>query len=66
MAKNPPAPAPDPVPPVIVGEVRYSLPELLKEIEVERRESAFAMETIEQVEIRKMFANRRRHARDKK
>jgi hypothetical protein len=50
----------------VVGEVRYSLPELLREIEVERRESSFAMETIEQVEIQKMFANRRRHARGKK
>jgi hypothetical protein len=50
----------------VVGEVRYSLPALLQEIEVERRESSFAMETIEQVEIQKMFANRRRHARSKK
>jgi hypothetical protein len=33
---------------------------------VERRESSFAMETIEQVEIQKMFANRRHHARGKK
>ena len=66
MTKNPPAPTPDSAPLPAVREVRYSLPELLKEIEVERRESAFAMETIEQVEIRKMFANRRRHARDKK
>jgi hypothetical protein len=49
-----------------VTEVRYSLAELLREIEVERRESSFAMETLDQVEIQKMFANRRRHARDKK
>jgi hypothetical protein len=49
-----------------VSEVRYSLAELLREIEVERRESSFAMETLDQVEIQKMFANRRRHARDKK
>jgi hypothetical protein len=66
MAKNPPEPPPDPVAPPVVGEVRYSLPELLQEIEVERRDSSFAMETIEQVEIQKMFANRRRHARGKK
>jgi hypothetical protein len=51
----------------VISEVRYALPELLREIEEERRESSFAMETLEQVEIRKMFANRqRRHARDKK
>jgi hypothetical protein len=66
MAKTPPAPPPEPGPPPVVGEVRYSLPALLQEIEVERRESSFAMETIEQVEIQKMFANRRRHARSKK
>ena len=51
----------------IVSEVRYALPEMLREIEQERRDSSFAMETLEQVEIRKMFASRqRRHARDKK
>ena len=49
-----------------VSEVRYSLAELLREIEVERRESSFSMETLDQVEIQKMFANRRRRARDKK
>jgi hypothetical protein len=66
MAKTPPVPPPESVPLPVVGEVRYSLPELLREIEVERRESSFAMETIEQVEIQKMFANRRHHARGKK
>lgn len=51
----------------IISEVRYALPEMLLEIEQERRDSSFAMETLEQVEIRKMFASRqRRHARDKK
>lgn len=49
------------------SEVRYSLPELLREVEVERRESSFAMETLDQTEIAKLFATRRRrHARDKK
>ena len=51
----------------IISEVRYALPEMLREIEEERRDSSYAMETLEQVEIRKMFASRqRRHARDKK
>jgi hypothetical protein len=50
-----------------IGEIRYSLAEMLREIEVERRESSFAMETLDQLEIKKMFANRRRkNARDKK
>jgi hypothetical protein len=50
-----------------ISEVRYSLPDLLREIAIERRESSFAMETLDQVEIQKLFAaRRRRHARDKK
>ena len=49
-----------------ISEVRYSLPEMLREIEIERRESSFAMETLDQVEIQKLFASRRRHARVKK
>jgi len=52
------APATGPSPQV--GEVRYSLAEMLREIELERRESSFAMETLDQVEIQKMFASRRR------
>ena len=60
------APAPTPCPTSQIGEVRYSLAEMLREIEVERRESSFEMETLDQVEIQKMFANRRRHARNKK
>lgn len=55
-----------PAAPSVVAGVRYSLPDLLREVEMERRESAFAMEMLDQLEIRKMFANRkRRRARDK-
>lgn len=43
--KNPPA----------LTEVRYSLPELLREVEVERAAPAFAMERLDQVEIAKLF-----------
>ena len=43
-----------------ISEVRYSLTDMLREIELERRESSFSMETLDQVEIQKMFANRRR------
>jgi hypothetical protein len=58
---------PNPAPVPMIGEVRYDLAAMLREIEQERRDSSFAMETLEQVEIRKMFASRnRRHARDKK
>jgi hypothetical protein len=66
-------PAPIPTPARVsdqlpqLGEVRYSLTEMLREIELERRESSFSMETLDQVEIQKMFANRRsRDARRKK
>jgi hypothetical protein len=36
-------------------EVRYSLPELLAEIEAERGSAAFAMEKLDQNEIGKLF-----------
>jgi hypothetical protein len=62
-----PDPAPESAPRPQIGEVRYSLAEMLREIEVERRESSFSMETLDQLEIKKMFASRRRKdARNKK
>jgi len=62
-----PDPALAPAPAPQICEVRYSLAEMLREIEVERRESSFAMETLDQLEIKKMFANRRRrNVRNKK
>jgi hypothetical protein len=65
MPERDPDPAPASAPQV--NEVRYSLPDLLREIDLERRESSFSMETLDQVEIGKLFANRRRrHARNKK
>jgi hypothetical protein len=67
MSDRNPVPSPPPAPVPVISEVRYSLPELLREIELERRESSSAMETLDQLEIRKMFASRsHRHARDKK
>jgi len=58
---KPVAPAP------LIREVRYSLPEMLSEIELERSESSLGMETLDQAEIRELFAkSKRRHARDKK
>jgi hypothetical protein len=63
-----PIPAESSGPPLatILSEVRYSLPAMLKEIEVERRESGFSMEILDQVEIGKMFVNKRRRVRTKK
>jgi hypothetical protein len=39
--------------------VRYSLPDLLLEVKLERDAPAFAMEKLEQVEIAKLFAKNR-------
>jgi hypothetical protein len=55
---SPPAPASAQTSPI--SEVRYSLATMLREIDQERRESSFSMETLDQVEIQKMFSNRRR------
>jgi hypothetical protein len=64
---------PNPTPPAAsvpspqISEVRYPLSEMLREIQLERSESSFGMETIDQVEIQKMFASRRRrHVQHKK
>jgi hypothetical protein len=43
----------------VLTEVRYSLPELLKEIEQERLSQPFAMEKLDQVEIAKLFSKPR-------
>jgi len=48
-----------PVPTPGIAEVRYSLPALLKEVQVERTASAFAIEKLDQVEITKLFQKNR-------
>ena len=50
---------PDPMFHTGISEVRYSLPILLKEIQLERTASSFAMEKLDQVEIGKLFAKKR-------
>jgi hypothetical protein len=52
-----PPPAPDPG--AAVAVVRYSLPKLLAEVEVERRAPAFSGEKLDQVEIAKLFPKNR-------
>jgi hypothetical protein len=48
----------------VLSEVRYSLPQLLREVKLERDSPVFAMEKLEQVEIAKLFLkNRPRRAR---
>lgn len=52
-----PAPAPDAP---VIREVRYSLPELLAELRLERTTGSFSQEKLHQVEIGKLFQNRRK------
>lgn len=49
-----PTPAPAPAAPVL-AEVRYSLPHMLQELEIERAAASFAMEKLDQTEIGKLF-----------
>ena len=55
---TPPEPAALPPAPALT-EVRYSLPDLLREVERERDAPAFAMEKLDQVEIAKLFKKTR-------
>ncbi|HYC73135.1 MAG TPA: hypothetical protein VEB66_18130 [Opitutaceae bacterium] len=51
-----PAPEnPGPAEPAPLAEVRYPLPVLLREVEIERRAPAFAGEKLDQLEIKKLF-----------
>lgn len=47
-------------------EVRYSLPELLAELQQERSTSHFAKEILDQMAIAQVFRSRPRHARGRK
>jgi hypothetical protein len=40
-------------------EVRYSLPEMLAELEAERGSASFAMEKLDQAEIGKLFKSKK-------
>jgi len=48
-----------PLPVTGLSEVRYSLPDLLREIQTERNAPAFANEKLDQVEISKLFQKKR-------
>ena len=50
----------------VIGEVRYSLPQLLAELEAERASGSFAMEKLDQTEIGKMFKTRQSSRRAKR
>ncbi len=44
----------------LINEVRYSLPELLSELKLERTTGTFSQEKLHQVEIGKLFQNRKK------
>ena len=54
---NPPIPeAPKPI---VLTEVKYSLPEMLAELDAERGSASFAMEKLDQNEIGKLFKSKK-------
>ncbi len=55
---NPPPNPPDLPPPLVLTEVRYSLPMMLAELKAERAASTFAMEKLDQHEIGKLFKSK--------
>lgn len=50
----------------IVQEVKYSLRDLIKEVEAERRMSEFAREAVDQEEISKLFTRNRAKTKKKR
>ncbi len=49
-----------------LAEVRYSLPEILDELKLERAASSFAMEKLDQQEIGKLFKAKSTRGKSKK
>ncbi len=43
----------------VINEIRYSLPEILAELQMERSTGSFSQEKLHQVEIGKLFKNRK-------
>jgi hypothetical protein len=57
---DPDSPKPSaPATPPVLTEVKYSLPDLLAEIEAERGSASFAMEKLDQAEIGKLFKSKK-------
>lgn len=60
----PASPNDDSAEPLTLREVRYHLPRLLRELQLERTGSLFAKEILDQMEISQIFATRRKkHAK---
>lgn len=52
-------------PRIMLSEVKYSLPEMLAELQTERASGAMSTETLEQAEIMKLFKSKSRAPRAK-
>ena len=64
MSSGHPTSAESPADGETIREVRYSLPKLLRELQLERTGSLFAKEILDQMEISQIFTTRRKkHAR---
>ncbi len=59
MSAAPSDPRGPPGPPIGLTEVRFSLPELMRDVLEERKTSALASDKIDQVEIAKLFHKNR-------
>ena len=58
--KHPTTPAHEPaLNTSVISEVRYSLPDLLREVQLERNAAVFAMEKLDRTEIAKLFQKTR-------
>jgi hypothetical protein len=60
-----PEPAESAPPRIAIAEVRYSLPDMLAELKIERAASTFAMEKLDQNEIGKLFKGKAARAKSK-
>lgn len=60
MATGTPETEDDLVPGMDIREVRYSLPQLLRELRLERTGSLFSKEILDQMEISQIFTTRRK------
>ena len=60
MNANPSAPK------EMIAEIRYSLPELLEELKLDRTTGSFSMEKLDQTEITKLFETHKKRRAKKK
>jgi hypothetical protein len=54
-----PPPVTEPPKSGVLAEVRYSLPQILAELDLERGSASFAMEKLDQSEIGKLFKSKK-------